>query len=73
MEVRRLGGAYGCKISRAAQTAAAAALAAHTLGKPVRVAMDLETNVAAVGKRFPVKVNYEVKACYCTLLINCCR
>ncbi|XP_065336761.1 uncharacterized protein LOC135937537 [Cloeon dipterum] len=58
--VRRLGGGYGGKISRPAQVAAACALAAHKLGKPVRIVMSLRTNMEAMGKRFPYVHNYEV-------------
>ncbi|XP_059474057.1 uncharacterized protein LOC132195836 [Neocloeon triangulifer] len=58
--VRRLGGAYGAKISRPAQIAAACALAADKLGKPVRIVMNLGSNMEAMGKRLPYVHNYEV-------------
>ncbi|XP_059485730.1 xanthine dehydrogenase-like [Neocloeon triangulifer] len=58
--VRRLGGGYGGKISRPAQVAAACALAADKLGKPVRIVMSLRTNMEAMGKRFPYIHNYDV-------------
>ncbi|XP_055607410.1 uncharacterized protein LOC129755104 [Uranotaenia lowii] len=50
--VRRLGGAYGCKISRASQIACACALAAHLLQRPVRLVLTIEHNMSSIGKRF---------------------
>jgi xanthine dehydrogenase molybdopterin-binding subunit B len=58
--VRRLGGGYGGKISRPAQIAAACAIAAHKLGKPVRHVMSLRTNMEAMGKRPPYVHTYKV-------------
>ncbi|XP_067007633.2 uncharacterized protein [Anabrus simplex] len=58
--VRRMGGAYGCKVSRAAQVACACALAAYKLNRPVRLTMSIEHNMEAMGKRFPGLVEYEV-------------
>ncbi|CAB3359541.1 Hypothetical predicted protein [Cloeon dipterum] len=58
--VRRLGGGYGGKITRPALVAAACALAADKLGKPVRIVMSLGSNMEVFGKRFPYVNNYEV-------------
>lgn len=63
---RRLGGGYGGKISRATLVAAACAIAANELSKPVRVALDLDSSMAIMGGRLPYychyKVNLQLKA-----------
>ncbi len=51
--MRRLGGAYGAKISRPNHVAAACVLAADKLDRPVRIVMDLKSNMAMMGKRLP--------------------
>lgn len=38
----------------------ACAVAAHTLNRPVRVALDLATNMEMVGKRNPYLMKYEI-------------
>ncbi len=53
VKVKQLGGAYGGKITRSNIPATAAALAAKILNRPVRVSIDLNTNMAMIGKRFP--------------------
>lgn len=60
VELRRCGGAFGAKITRANIVACACALAAHILQKPVRMVMTLETNMRAVGGRYLNFVQYEV-------------
>jgi len=62
VSVRRLGGAYGAKISKASHVAAACAVAAEVTGKPVRVVLDLETNMKMIGKRLPYLAKYEVSS-----------
>ncbi|CAG0914560.1 unnamed protein product [Notodromas monacha] len=57
--VRRCGGAYGGKITRPNQISAATALAAYKLRKPVRMALDMETNLAIIGKRTAYIVKYQ--------------
>jgi len=57
--VRRLGGAYGGKISRGTHIATACAIAAYTLGKPVRVQLDLADNMMMVGGRLPYYCKYK--------------
>lgn len=61
MEVRRLGGAFGAKISRNVQIACACALACHLLQKPVRFVMNIESNMTTCGKRNACSSSYEVE------------
>ncbi len=65
---RRLGGSYGGKISRSTLVAVACAIAASELSKPVRIALDLDANMALVGGRLPYYCQYKV-----TLKINIFR
>ncbi|XP_043496073.1 indole-3-acetaldehyde oxidase-like [Polistes fuscatus] len=60
ISVRRLGGAYGSKISRATQIACACALACHKLNRPARLIMSIESNMMSIGKRVPTKQDYEL-------------
>ena len=55
-----MGGAYGGKISRGTHIATACAIAAFNVGKPVRVQLDLATNMAMVGGRLPYYCKYKV-------------
>ncbi|XP_058838419.1 uncharacterized protein LOC131694065 [Topomyia yanbarensis] len=59
--IRRLGGAFGAKISRASQIACASAIAAHFSQRPVRLVMSLESNMEAIGKRASCVSNYDVE------------
>ncbi|KAL1516706.1 hypothetical protein ABEB36_000583 [Hypothenemus hampei] len=58
--VRRLGGAFGAKITRNAFLAASVSLAAFKLRKPVRMWMTINDNMDVIGKRFPLYSTYEV-------------
>ncbi|XP_063625275.1 xanthine dehydrogenase/oxidase-like [Cydia splendana] len=58
--VRRLGGAYGLKISRSSQVAVASALVAHKLNRPCRIILPFTTLAKAVGKRLPCYSEYEI-------------
>ncbi|XP_065075928.1 xanthine dehydrogenase/oxidase-like [Ochlerotatus camptorhynchus] len=60
ISVRRVGGAYGAKLSRSSQIACACAVAAHLLQRPVRMLLKLETNMSAIGKRSGTFSEYQV-------------
>ncbi|XP_035826275.1 indole-3-acetaldehyde oxidase [Aplysia californica] len=51
MTVPRVGGAFGGKLMDACSVTGAATLAAYVLGRPVRVSLDMSTNVRMCGKR----------------------
>jgi xanthine dehydrogenase molybdopterin-binding subunit B len=55
-----MGGAYGGKISPPAAMAAAAALGAMNLNRPVRIILDFRTNMEMIGKRYPYLIKYNV-------------
>ncbi|XP_024376895.1 probable aldehyde oxidase 3 [Physcomitrium patens] len=57
---RRLGGAFGGKAFRNMQIAAAVAVAAFKLRRPVRVSLDRNTDMQMVGGRAPTKTNFTV-------------
>ncbi|XP_053684269.1 uncharacterized protein LOC128734228 [Sabethes cyaneus] len=59
--IRRLGGTFGAKISRASQIACACAIAAYFSRRPVRLVMSLESNMEAIGKRASCVSRYEVE------------
>ncbi|XP_046360648.2 indole-3-acetaldehyde oxidase-like isoform X2 [Haliotis rufescens] len=58
--VRRLGGSYGAKITRAHLSACAAAIGTHVMRRPVRLNMNFHTNMKTIGKRFPYLADYTV-------------
>uniref|UniRef100_A0A182JAE5 Indole-3-acetaldehyde oxidase n=1 Tax=Anopheles atroparvus TaxID=41427 RepID=A0A182JAE5_ANOAO len=60
LSVRRLGGAYGAKLTRATQIACACAIASHRTSVPVRMLLPLETSMASSGKRAGTVSEYEV-------------
>ncbi|XP_025084733.1 xanthine dehydrogenase-like [Pomacea canaliculata] len=60
LEVERLGGAFGGKITRNSLVAGACALAALIMQRPVRLVVDIHTNMKTMGKRLPVIGDYEV-------------
>lgn len=45
VNVKRVGGAYGAKLNRTPPVAMACAMAADMLQKPVRLVLDLPTNM----------------------------
>jgi xanthine dehydrogenase molybdopterin-binding subunit B len=60
VQTRRLGGGFGGKISRSTLVAVACAIAASELSRPVRIALDLDTNMALTGGRLPYYCHYKV-------------
>lgn len=60
VHVKRVGGAFGGKITRNAQISTAAALAAVKIKKPVKMWLPLEQNFAIVGKRHAISSDYEI-------------
>ncbi|XP_068627626.1 aldehyde oxidase 1-like [Battus philenor] len=60
VHVRRIGGAYGYKITRALQVGVACNLVAYKLNRPCRFIQSLTTNMRAVGKRLPSSSTFEV-------------
>ncbi|XP_011694376.1 PREDICTED: xanthine dehydrogenase/oxidase-like [Wasmannia auropunctata] len=58
--VRRLGGAYGAKVTRNVQISCACALACHKLNRPARFVMTIESNMQSQGKRLPARQEYEI-------------
>lgn len=61
LSMRRMGGGYGGKISRAAQIACACALATHITHRPVRFVMTIESNMTTIGKRYAVVSEYDIE------------
>jgi xanthine dehydrogenase/oxidase len=60
VEVRRLGGGFGGKVSRNVIPYCAAAFASSVLGAPVRMVMNIKTNMEMIGKRHPFTCKYKV-------------
>ena len=60
MQVRRLGGAYGGKISRSVQIACVCALVCRKLNLPARLVMSLEDNMRSIGKRVSAIMEYDL-------------
>jgi xanthine dehydrogenase large subunit len=59
-EVRRMGGGFGGKESQATQWAALAALAARKFGRPAKLRLDRDDDMAMTGKRHDFRVDYRV-------------
>jgi xanthine dehydrogenase large subunit len=59
-EVRRMGGGFGGKESQATQWAAIAALAAHRTGRPCKLRLDRDDDMAITGKRHDFRMDYDV-------------
>src|SRR5690606_2876382 len=60
VEVRRMGGGFGGKETQANQWAVLAAIAAKKLGRPVKIRLDRDEDMAATGKRHDFAIDYEV-------------
>lgn len=61
MVVRRIGGSYGAKISRASQIACATALGSYLTNRPVRFSLSMEANMKSIGKRSGIISDYVVQ------------
>ncbi len=59
-EVRRMGGGFGGKESQATQWAALAALAATKTGRPCKLRLDRDDDMALTGKRHDFRVDWAV-------------
>ncbi|XP_064601061.1 xanthine dehydrogenase-like [Liolophura sinensis] len=60
IEVSRLGGSYGAKLTRSFSTSCASALAAHLLQRPVKLMMNFNTQMETTGKRPSYYAQYNV-------------
>ncbi|EDW80734.1 uncharacterized protein Dwil_GK11684 [Drosophila willistoni] len=61
LQVRRVGGGYGAKVSRCNQVACAAALVAFKLNRPARFVQTIESMMECNGKRFACRSDYEFR------------
>jgi len=59
VEVRRMGGAFGGKETQAAQWAAIAAIAARMTGRPCKLRLDRDDDMAMTGKRHDFRADYK--------------
>ena len=60
VECRRMGGGFGGKESQSGLFAAAAAVAAHRLGRPVKLRPDRDDDFMITGRRHPFEFDYDV-------------
>ncbi len=60
VECRRMGGGFGGKETQSGHMAVWAALAAHKLGRPVKLRMDRDDDFMVTGKRHPFVYDYTV-------------
>ncbi|WP_341676422.1 xanthine dehydrogenase molybdopterin binding subunit [Niveibacterium sp. SC-1] len=60
VECRRMGGGFGGKESQSAQHACAAAVAAHHTGRPVKLRLDRDDDMAITGKRHDFHIRWDV-------------
>ncbi|OQR93686.1 xanthine dehydrogenase [Achlya hypogyna] len=60
--VKRLGGGFGGKETRSVFVACAAAVAAQTLGRPVRLLLERQADMQATGTRHPYFAKYKAGA-----------
>jgi len=56
----RMGGGFGGKETQGAHYAAMAALVARKTGRPARIVLDRDTDMAITGKRHPFLIEYEI-------------
>jgi xanthine dehydrogenase large subunit len=60
VECRRMGGGFGGKETQGDLPACAAAIAAHRLGRPVKLRYDRDDDITITGKRHDFLVEYDV-------------
>ncbi len=60
VECRRMGGGFGGKETQAGHLAVWSALAAHKLGRPVKLRLDRDDDFMVTGKRHPFAYEYTV-------------
>lgn len=60
VECRRMGGGFGGKETQAGHLAVWAAVAAHKLGRPVKLRLDRDDDFMVTGKRHPFAYEYDV-------------
>jgi xanthine dehydrogenase large subunit len=79
VECRRMGGGFGGKETQAGHLAVWAALAAHKVGRPVKLRLDRDDDFLITGKRHPFAYDYAVgfddsgrlQGLELTMLANC--
>ncbi|XP_052797561.1 xanthine dehydrogenase/oxidase-like isoform X2 [Mya arenaria] len=59
VQVKRLGGAYGAKITQNNWIAAACGLSAFLTNRPVKLRLTLGDNMKMLGKRYPFRADYQ--------------
>lgn len=59
-KVKRIGGGFGGKETRAALLAVPVAIASYKLKKPVRAVLDRDEDIQVSGYRHPCLINYKV-------------
>jgi len=62
LQVRRVGGAYGAKVTRCNLVACATALVASKLRRPARFVQTIESMMETLGKRWACRSDYEFRA-----------
>jgi xanthine dehydrogenase large subunit len=60
VEVRRMGGGFGGKETQSVQWAAMAALAAKLTGRPAKIRLDRDDDMAMTGKRHDFEIDWEL-------------
>lgn len=60
VECRRMGGGFGGKETQAGHLAVWAAVAAHKLGRPIKLRLDRDEDFMVTGKRHPFAYRYDV-------------